>query len=107
MVLGIPSTRILESSWLSFHVYTIKRRSNRNRRFIRLVVRYASHVQYDKQGRIIIPDGLKEYSEIEKDVIIIGMINKIELWSPNKMNRYDSVQDKFDAFDDLADDISF
>ena len=39
---------------------------NRNREFVRSVVRHASHVQYDKQGRIIIPDNLKIYAGIEK-----------------------------------------
>ena len=80
---------------------------NRNREFVRSIVRYASYVQYDKQGRIIIPDNLKNYAEIEKEVLIIGMINKIELWSPEKIKKYDNNQMNIDDFDDLADDISF
>ena len=79
---------------------------NRNREFVRSVVRHASHVQYDKQGRIIIPDNLKIYAGIEKEISIIGMITKIELWSPNKIKKYDD-QINIDEFDDLADDISF
>ena len=79
---------------------------NRNREFVRSVVRHASHVQYDKQGRIIIPDNLKIYAGIEKEVSIIGMITKIELWSPDKIKKYDDQID-IDEFDDLADDISF
>ena len=80
---------------------------NRNREFVRSIVRYASYVQYDKQGRIIIPDNLKAYANIEKEVLIIGMISKIELWSPNKIKKYDNNQMNIDDFDDLADDISF
>ena len=79
---------------------------NRNRSFVRSVVRYASYVQYDRQGRIIIPDNLKSYSGIDKDIIIIGMINKIEIWSPDKIKKYEHDID-IDEFDDLADDISF
>ena len=79
---------------------------NRNRNFVWSIVRYASYVQYDRQGRIIIPDNLKAYSQIDKDVIIIGMITKIEIWNPNKIEKYNS-NINIDEFDDLADDISF
>ena len=80
---------------------------NRNREFVRSIVRFASYVQYDRQGRIIIPDNLKAYADIEKEVSIIGMITKIELWSPEKIKKYDNDQINIDDFDDLADDISF
>jgi len=80
---------------------------NRNREFVRSIVRYASYVQYDKQGRIVIPDNLKDYANIDREVLIIGMISKIELWSPDKITKYDNDQIKIDDFDDLADDISF
>ena len=80
---------------------------NRNREFVRSIVRYASYVQYDKQGRIIIPDNLKVYASIDREVSIIGMISKIELWSPEKIKKYDNNQMNIDDFDDLADDISF
>ena len=80
---------------------------NRNREFVRSIVRYASYVQYDKQGRIIIPDNLKVYASIDREVSIIGMISKIELWSPEKIKKYDNDQINIDDFDDLADDISF
>ena len=80
---------------------------NRNREFVRSIVRYASYVQYDKQGRIVIPDNLKDYANIDREVSIIGMISKIELWSPDKITKYDNDQIKIGDFDDLADDISF
>jgi len=79
---------------------------NRNRSFVRSIVRHASYAQYDRQGRIVIPDNLKSYSDIDKDVIIIGMINKIEIWSPNTIDKHSTDID-IDEFDDLADDISF
>ena len=80
---------------------------NRNREFVRSIVRYASYVQYDRQGRVVIPDNLKTYAGIEKEVSIIGMITKIELWNPEKIKKYDSDQIDIDDFDDLADDINF
>ncbi len=79
---------------------------NRNRNFVRSIVRYATYVQYDSQGRIVIPENLKEFSSIFKEVVIIGMINKIEIWNPEKINSHSEKIDA-DEFDDLADDISF
>ena len=79
---------------------------NRNRNFVRSIVRYASYVKYDRQGRIVIPDNLKSFSSIDKEVVIIGMINKIEIWNPDKINQH-AKDISIDEFDDLADDISF
>ena len=50
----------------------------------------SSFLTLDIKGRIVIPDNLKVYSQIEKDVIIIGMINKIEIWNPDKIEKYNS-----------------
>ena len=38
-------------------------------------------LEIDKQGRIVIPQELKEYANIEKDLITVGFLDKIEVWS--------------------------
>ena len=97
---------IYEWSIVEQQLASLSSLSDRNRKFIRSIVRHASYVQYDRQGRIVIPDNLKAYSGIDRDVIIIGMITKIEVWSPNQINKCDS-EVEIDEFNDLADDISF
>ena len=81
----------------------------RHRSFVRSVTRYATSVQYDGQGRIQIPDSLLGYSGIKKDVAVIGMINKIELWDPNIISKIDAREEGLDdnSFDDLANEINF
>ena len=81
----------------------------RHRSFVRSVTRYATSVQYDGQGRIQIPDSLLGYSGIKKDVAVIGMINKIELWDPNIISKIDATEADLDdnSFDDLANEINF
>jgi MraZ protein len=54
------------------------------RRFRRLVFSGASDAELDKQGRINIPTYLLDYGMITKDVIVVGMNNFIELWSPDQ-----------------------
>jgi len=82
---------------------------SRDRDFVRSITRHAKPVQYDSQGRIQIPEALIIFSGIQKDVNIIGMIKKIELWDLEVLNerdkRNDGVVDK--DFEDLANEINF
>ena len=80
----------------------------KNRNFIRNVVRYATYLQYDAQGRGAIPTSLLLHSKIEKDVVLIGMIKKIEIWNSSTLNKisYDNYTNSKD-FEDLANEIDF
>jgi len=79
----------------------------RHRNFIRSIVRHASYSQYDSQGRIIIPENLCEYAKIDKEVAVIGVIKKIELWSPEMLDELDGDSQDLSDFEDLADEIAF
>ena len=80
---------------------------NIHRTFVRDTARYASPSTYDKQGRITLTPSLTEYAGLEKDVLIIGMINKIEIWNPNTLKMVDqqNLEIEPNAYDDLADKI--
>ena len=80
---------------------------NIHRTFVRDTARYASPSTYDKQGRITLTPSLTEYAGLERDVLIIGMINKIEIWNPNTLKMVDqqNLEIEPDAYDDLADKI--
>ena len=82
---------------------------SRDREFVRSITRHATPVQYDAQGRIQIPDSLINFSGITKDVSVIGMIKKIELWDPlilkDRENITLGIADK--DFNDLANEINF
>lgn len=54
------------------------------RKFKRLFFSGASEVVPDKQWRILLPDYLKEYAQIARNVIIVGVSNRIEIWDKNK-----------------------
>ena len=51
------------------------------RAFIRHFCANACECEFDKQGRIIIPQELKVYAEIEKELVTMGAMSKIEIWS--------------------------
>lgn len=81
--------------------------SSINRSFIRSTVRYASSVSYDKQGRIMLSANLMNYAKLEKDALIIGMVNKIEIWDPSVLSKVDKKNLEMDTsdYDELADRI--
>ncbi len=54
------------------------------RRFSRFMFASAHETIPDRNGRIILPPKLLEYAGIETDVVVTGMMNKLELWSPNR-----------------------
>lgn len=54
-----------------------------NRTLIRTMISPASECEIDKSGRILIPSHLREKVAIDKDVLLAGSIEYIELWSPS------------------------
>ena len=81
---------------------------DRHRNFIRNIVRHANYVRYDSQGRIAIPELLLDYANIKKEVLVIGMLKKIELWEPTILTKHEKRKDLSDEdFEDLANEISF
>tara|TARA_S200000501_G_scaffold159747_1_gene150665 strand:- start:752 stop:1216 length:465 start_codon:yes stop_codon:yes gene_type:complete len=81
---------------------------NINRTFVRHTTRYASSSTYDKQGRVLLTPSLVNYASINKEVLIIGAIGKIEIWNPEKLQEVDkqNMEIEQDAYDELADKIT-
>jgi MraZ protein len=54
-----------------------------NRKLQRNFFRGNMRVELDGSGRFVIPRSMLQYAELDKDVIVIGMGNKIEIWNPD------------------------
>ena len=52
------------------------------RKFRRLFFATATKVDLDRLGRVLIPNFLREFAKLEKDAVIVGVGNAIEIWSP-------------------------
>ena len=50
------------------------------RRFQRLVIGYASDLECDGSGRVLVPPALREYAGLDKKAVLVGQGNKMELW---------------------------
>lgn len=74
-----------------------------SRKFNRLYFSGASQIECDKQGRILIPKYLKDYAGIKRDVIVIGVSNRIEIWSKEDWSVY--YNSSKESFEDVAEKV--
>lgn len=51
------------------------------RRFQRLILGYAYELDLDGNGRILLPQPLREYAQLDKKLVLVGLVNKLEIWS--------------------------
>lgn len=58
------------------------------RAFVRFFFAGATESETDKQGRILIPQNLREYANVNKDVYIIGVSTRVEIWNKEKWEGY-------------------
>jgi MraZ protein len=64
------------------------------RGFIRLMLAGAGEVKLDQLGRILIPDYLKQYAGLKKNIVIAGVYNRLEIWDEAKWNLFKQSTEK-------------
>lgn len=85
---------------------SLNKRRALHRHYTRNLVRYAEAVQYDQQGRIALPVELIEYAGIEKSAEIVGMLDHIEIWDPERLSDSDrQFADRQDELDSISDEV--
>ena len=76
--------------------------TNKNaRQFSRFFVAGATPCELDRQGRILVPQTLREFAGLEKDVVLTGNLNRIEVWSKEKWNEICD----YDDMDSIAESM--
>ena len=73
------------------------------RQFMRIFLSGATICEYDKQGRINIPNPLIEFAKLEKDCIIIGVDEKLEIWSKERWEEF--IANNEENLSDIADSV--
>ena len=73
--------------------------TNKNaRQFTRFFLAGVAACEVDKQGRILIPQVLREFAKLEKDVVLVGVASRIEIWSKEvweeSISTYDTDMDE-------------
>ena len=73
------------------------------RAFIRFFFSGAVETEMDKQGRILIPPQLREHARIEKDLMIIGVSNRVEIWSLEEWESYS--KEASETYEEIAEKL--
>jgi len=73
------------------------------RAFMRLFFSGAVDVEVDKQGRVLIPQNLREYARMEREAVIIGVSNRVEIWSEELWEKYSDQAGE--SYEELAEKL--
>ena len=73
------------------------------RAFTRFMASGAITLDFDKQGRINIPNYLSDYASLGKDVVIIGVSNRIEIWNDKAWDNF--IDSNIDSLSDIAENL--
>lgn len=74
-----------------------------SRAFTRLMFSGAADVEFDSQGRILIPENLRNYADLKKEVVISGLYNRIEIWDKDEWEKYKTKTES--ASDEIAEKL--
>ena len=73
------------------------------RNFTRFMTSGAITLEFDRQGRVNIPNYLAEYASLIKDVVIVGVINRIEIWSKDKWEEF--MNNNVESLSDISENL--
>ncbi len=73
------------------------------RKFSRFFFAGAASCEVDKQGRILLPANLREYAGIEKDVVSVGVLSRVEIWSKDRWQDNGDYEDMDEIAEHMAE----
>lgn len=95
-----------QNEWTNFEekLKTLPLTNKNARDFVRFFLSGAIECEIDKQGRFLIASNLREYANMEKDVVIIGVGTRLEIWNRDKWKEYNS--DENISADEIAENMT-
>ena len=95
-----------QNEWTNFEekLKTLPLTNKNARDFVRFFLSGAIECEIDKQGRFLIASNLREYANMEKDVVIIGVGTRLEIWNKEKWKNYTS--DENISADEIAENMT-
>jgi len=95
-----------EEEWRAFEakLKSLPLTSKQARAFTRIFFGGATECAFDKQGRITVPQPLREYAVLEKDVKVIGVGTRVEVWSKETWEDYNDPENI--SYDEIAEQMA-
>jgi len=97
----VDDWRKMESKILS-----MAEKSGNIRRFRRVFIGGASECNCDKQDRILIPQALREYANLEKEIVLVGVLDHFEIWRRDKWDLESAELDKDMQSEEVRNEIA-
>ena len=87
-------------------ILSMAERSDNMRRFRRVFIGGAFECSCDKQDRILIPQNLRQYAEIDKEIVLVGVLDHFEIWSRKSWDRENIHLEKDMKKEDVRNEIA-
>lgn len=97
-VFPLDQWKIIEEKLKNLNIY-----NPRHARMLRITLQHAQEDILDSQSRILVPQSLLNYAKIDKDVLILGVLKKIELWNPEIYKQY--LNETEEPYEQLAAEV--
>ncbi len=92
--------------WRSIEKKISQAKTRHMRQFKRFFLGNASDCMCDKQGRILIPQNLREYAALEKDIVLVGVVDHFEIWSRDRWNEENLKMEKEMENEEVREEIA-
>lgn len=90
--------------WENFVLDLKKLPSNKEGRMLqRYFLASAIETEFDKQGRALLPQNLREHANINKNVLLVGLMNKIEIWDVDVWSKNTGEKNIEEVFDEMTE----
>lgn len=96
-----------QKEWANFEekLKTLPLTNKNARDFVRFFLSGATECEMDKQGRFLVASNLREYAEMDKEIVVIGVGNRIEMWNKEKWTVHNSNENI--SADEIAEKMDF
>lgn len=73
------------------------------RNFLRMLFSGAADEKPDKQGRVTVPQVLREWASLDKDCVVVGAMDRIEIWDAGRWNEFSEAQEE--SYSDMSEEV--
>lgn len=96
-----------QNEWANFEekLKTLPLTNKNARDFVRFFLSGATECEMDKQGRFLVSANLREYAQMDKEIVVIGVGNRIEIWNKEKWKVHNSAENL--SADEIAENMDF
>ena len=97
---------ILGTEWVNFEekLKSLPLAQKNARNFVRFFLSGAVECEIDKQGRFLIPANLREHANLDKEIVIIGVGTRLEIWNRETWQKYS--KDESISADEIAENMT-